>query len=82
MGCSVPFSSRRADIRAIRGVDRDPVVETLMARRLMAEDPRFGGRGRPAFLVTSSEFLRRFGLTSLVDLPPRPNRGTTWPSTG
>jgi segregation and condensation protein B len=61
----------RADIRAIRGVDSDAVVETLMARKLIAEDPRFGGRGRPAFLVTTTEFLRRFGLSALGELPPR-----------
>ena len=32
----------RADIRGIRGVDSDAVVETLLARGLIAEDPRFG----------------------------------------
>jgi segregation and condensation protein B len=61
----------RADIRAIRGVDSDGPVETLMARKLIAEDPRFGGRGRPSFLVTTELFLRRFALGSLADLPPR-----------
>jgi segregation and condensation protein B len=50
----------RADIRAIRGVDSDGPVETLMARNLIGEDPRFGGRGRPSFLVTTELFLRRF----------------------
>jgi len=43
----------------------------LMARTLIAEDPRFGGRGRPALLVATELFLRRFGLGSLGDLPPR-----------
>jgi segregation and condensation protein B len=66
----------RADIRSIRGVDSDAVVETLMARKLIAEDPRFGGRGRPAFLVTTADFLRRFGLSSLADLPPRAHPAT------
>ena len=61
----------RANIRSIRGVDSDGPVETLMARKLIAEDPRFGGRGRPSFLVTSELFLRRFALGSLADLPPR-----------
>jgi segregation and condensation protein B len=61
----------RADIRSIRGVDSDGPVETLIARKLIAEDPRFGGRGRPAFLITTEVFLRRFGLISLSDLPPR-----------
>jgi Segregation and condensation complex subunit ScpB len=76
----------RADIRATRQVDSDAAVETLMARKLIAEDPRFGGRGRPSFLVTTELFLwsspafvrgstplRRFGPGSLADLPPRPH---------
>jgi segregation and condensation protein B len=62
----------RADIRHIRGVDSDSAVETLMSRGLIAEDPRFGGRGRPAFLVTTPACLRLFGVGSLVELPPLP----------
>jgi len=62
----------RADIRTIRSVDSDAVVETLRSRGLVAEDPRFGGRGRPGFLITTPAFLRYFGLNSLRDLPPRP----------
>jgi len=61
----------RADIRGIRSVDSDTAVETLRARGLIAEDPRFGGRGRPGFLITTPAFLGYFGLTSLTDLPPR-----------
>jgi hypothetical protein len=37
----------------------DPRTETI-------EDPRFGRRGRPAFLITTELFLRRFGLASLA----------------
>src|SRR6266446_2642581 len=61
----------RADIRNIRSVDSDAVVETLRARGLVAEDPRFGGRGRPGFLITTPSFLQYFGLTSPSSLPPR-----------
>jgi len=61
----------RADIRTIRGVDSDAVIETLRARGLVVEDPRFGGRGRPGFLITTFAFLRYLGLTSLRELPPR-----------
>jgi segregation and condensation protein B len=61
----------RADIRSIRGVDRDAVVETLRARGPVTEDPRFGGRGRPGFLITTPAFLQYFGLTSLSGLSPR-----------
>jgi segregation and condensation protein B len=65
----------RADIRTIRGVDSDAVVETLLARGMIAEDARFGGRGRPAFLITTPIFLRTMGLGSLAELPPRPAPG-------
>ena len=62
----------RSDVSDIRGTDSSAVVETLMARKLIAEDPRFGARGRPAFLVTKPAFLQLFGLSSLSELPPRP----------
>jgi chromosome segregation and condensation protein ScpB len=39
---------------------------------LITEDPRFGGRGRPAFLVTTAECLRLLGVASLADLPLLP----------
>jgi segregation and condensation protein B len=62
----------RADIRAIRCVDSDSAVETLLARGLIAEDPRFGGRGRPAFFVTTAACLGLLGIGSLAELPPLP----------
>lgn len=62
----------RSDVGTIRAVDSDAVIETLRARGLVVEDPRFGGRGRPGFLITTPAFLRYFGLNSLNDLPPRP----------
>jgi segregation and condensation protein B len=62
----------RADISSIRRTDSSGVVETLLARGLIADDPRFGGQGRPSFLVTTEQFLRYLGLGSLVDLLPRP----------
>jgi segregation and condensation protein B len=37
----------RADISHISGTDCSGVIETLLARGLIADDPRFGGRGRP-----------------------------------
>ncbi|MBV9174692.1 MAG: SMC-Scp complex subunit ScpB [Chloroflexi bacterium] len=61
----------RTDITHIRGTDSTGVIDTLLARKLIADDARLGGRGRPAFLVTTDVFLRRFGLSSLGDLPPR-----------
>jgi segregation and condensation protein B len=63
----------RSDISPIRGTDSSSVIETLLARGLIADSPRFGGRGRPSFLVTTPRpaFLRLLGLGSLAELPPR-----------
>jgi len=65
----------RADITQVRGTDSSGVVETLLARGLIAVDPRFGGRGRPSFLVTTEHFLRHMGIGSLAELPARPAPG-------
>ena len=62
----------RADVSHIRATDSSGVIETLLARGLITDDPRFGGRGRPSFLVTTAAFLRLLGLGSLTELPPRP----------
>jgi segregation and condensation protein B len=61
----------RADIAQIRGTDSAGVIDTLLARTLIADDARFGGRGRPAFLITTERFLQVMGLGSLAELPPR-----------
>src|SRR5207248_3880610 len=62
----------RADISRIRATDSSGVIDTLLSRRLIADEPRFGARGRPSFLVTTAAFLRLLGLGSLAELPPRP----------
>jgi segregation and condensation protein B len=61
----------RADISHIRGTDSAGVIDTLLARRLIVDDARFGGRGRPSFLATTERFLQIMGLGSLGELPPR-----------
>ena len=63
----------RADVAHIRGTDSAGVIDTLLARGLIADDARFGGRGRPAFLVTTDRFLQVMGIGSLAELPPRPS---------
>lgn len=60
----------RAVIERIRGVDSDYVVRSLLHRRLIVELGRSEAPGRPILYGTSFEFLERFGLTSLDDLPP------------
>jgi segregation and condensation protein B len=60
----------RAAIERIRGVDSDYTVRTLLHRRLVVELGRSGGPGRPYLYGTGFEFLERFGLTTLDELPP------------
>jgi segregation and condensation protein B len=59
----------RAAVERIRGVDSDYTMRTLLHRRLIVELGRSEAPGRPYLYGTSFEFLERFGLTSLEDLP-------------
>ncbi|RVW04274.1 SMC-Scp complex subunit ScpB [Rhodococcus xishaensis] len=59
----------RARISAVRGVNVDGVVRTLLARGLIAEagpDPETNA----TTYATTELFLERLGLASLKDLPP------------
>jgi segregation and condensation protein B len=60
----------RGTIERIRGVDSDYVLRTLLHRRLVVEQGRADTPGRPILFGTGFDFLERFGLTSLDDLPP------------
>ena len=60
----------RGVIERIRGVDSDYVIRSLIARRLIVEQGRANTPGRPILYGTSFEFLERFGLASLEELPP------------
>ena len=60
----------RSAIERIRGVDSDYTVRTLLHRRLVVELGRSDAPGRPFLYGTGFEFLERFGLTSLEELPP------------
>ena len=60
----------KAAIERIRGVDSDYTVRTLLHRRLVVELGRSDAPGRPFLYGTGFEFLERFGLTSLEELPP------------
>jgi segregation and condensation protein B len=60
----------KAAIERIRGVDSDYTVRTLLHRRLVTELGRADAPGRPFLYGTGFEFLERFGLTSLDELPP------------
>ncbi|WP_019815437.1 SMC-Scp complex subunit ScpB [Saccharomonospora saliphila] len=59
----------RSRVAAVRGVNVDGVVRTLLARGLIEEggtDPETGG----TLYTTTELFLERLGLSSLNDLPP------------
>ncbi len=59
----------KAGIERIRGVDAEYAVRSLLHRRLVVELGRAGAPGRPILYGTSIDFLERFGLLSLDDLP-------------
>jgi segregation and condensation protein B len=60
----------RSDVERVRGVDSDYVIRSLLHRRLVTEVGRRDAPGRPILYATTFNFLERFGLTSLDDLPP------------
>jgi segregation and condensation protein B len=60
----------KSAIERIRGVDSDYTIRTLLHRRLVVELGRSNAAGRPFLYGTGFEFLERFGLTSLDELPP------------
>ena len=57
-------------VERIRGVDSDYTLRTLLHRRLVVELGRSNAPGRPFLYGTGFEFLERFALTSLDELPP------------
>jgi segregation and condensation protein B len=59
----------RGEIEAIRGVNSDSVVSTLLDRGLIAEAGRKDVVGRPMQYKTTEFFLESFGLRSIDDLP-------------
>src|SRR5919199_2354092 len=59
----------RAEVEAIRGVNCDQTIYTLMQRRLIEERGRKEAPGRTILYGTTWEFLECFGLQSLDDLP-------------
>src|SRR3984885_9486876 len=57
------------EIQEIRGVSAAGVIQTLLERRLITTAGRKQVIGRPILYRTSKEFLMRFGLSDLEDLP-------------
>lgn len=59
----------RADIEDIRGVNVDGVIKTLLERMFIKVVGRKDAPGRPILYGTTKEFLDKFGLNSLSELP-------------
>jgi segregation and condensation protein B len=59
----------RAEIEAIRGVDVDGVIATLLDRNLIRAVARKDVPGRPFLYGTTPEFLQLFNLQDLSHLP-------------
>lgn len=59
----------KAEIEAIRGVQAGPVLRSLVDRGLVRIAGRADLPGQPLLYGTTKEFLERFGLAALKDLP-------------
>ncbi|HXJ37480.1 MAG TPA: SMC-Scp complex subunit ScpB [Candidatus Eisenbacteria bacterium] len=65
----------RPEIEAIRGVDVDAVLSTLLERRMIRIVGRKDAPGRPILYATTKEFLEVFSLPDLDALPPLKDLG-------
>lgn len=59
----------KPEIEAIRGVNADYVIRSLMERNMITIVGRAATPGRPLLYGTTKEFLKHFGLNDLSELP-------------
>ncbi|CUS82019.1 segregation and condensation protein B [Candidatus Kryptobacter tengchongensis] len=59
----------KPEIEAIRGVNVDHIIKTLLEKRLITIVGRAETIGRPLLYGTTKEFLKYFGLKDLSELP-------------
>ena len=62
----------RAEIESIRGVSADACIYKLLEFGLIQEAGKADLPGKPMTYITSEQFLKMFGYTSLNDLPELP----------
>ena len=60
----------RPQIDAVRGVNSDSAMRSLLTHGLIEETGRTDTAGRPIVYETTPEFLQHFGLSKLESLPP------------
>ncbi len=59
----------KSEIERIRGVKSDHAINKLVEYELIEEVGRMDAPGKPILFATTEEFLRSFGVSSLMDLP-------------
>ena len=62
----------RSEIDSIRGIKSERVIDGLIDKDLIEVSGRSEGVGRPLIYSTTKEFLKKFGFSSLRDLPEVP----------
>ena len=62
----------RSEIDSIRGIKSERVIDGLIDKDLVEVSGRSEGVGRPLLYSTTKEFLKKFGFSSLKDLPEVP----------
>ncbi len=60
----------RAGVNAVRGVNSEGVISSLVEKGLVREAGRDKTAGNAILYATTRTFLERFGLKSIKDLPP------------
>jgi segregation and condensation protein B len=60
----------RGQVANLRGVQSENMVKVLEEQGLVAESGKEKAPGGPSLYVTTDQFLQRFGLNSLEELPP------------
>ena len=63
----------RSQIEEIRGVNSDGAVYKLLEYGLIEDAGRMNAPGKPVMYKTNNEFLKKFGYSSLAELPELPN---------
>ncbi len=64
----------RPFVEQVRGVDCSAVMQGLQQKGLIEEKGRMDLPGRPLLYGTTQNFLRCFGISSLEQLPPLPQK--------
>jgi len=59
----------KPEIEAIRGVNSDYIINTLLEKNLILIGGRAETAGRPLLYRTTDDFLKYFGLNKISDLP-------------